>query len=85
MVNISEAKKNLSQLIRSAQSGEEVVIAKRGKPVARLVAAKPAGDDQGRGSAETILSWLKNNPLPEHARRSRDEIDAGIIRERGSW
>ncbi len=39
-VNILEAKNRLSQLIRSAQAGEEeVVIANRGQPVARLGAA----------------------------------------------
>ena len=39
-VNILEAKNRLSQLIKSAQAGEEVIIANRGAPVARLV---PAG------------------------------------------
>jgi prevent-host-death family protein len=36
-VNIFEAKNRLSQLIRSVQAGEEVVIANHGEPVARLV------------------------------------------------
>ena len=36
-VNILEAKNRLSLLIRAAQAGEEVVIANRGQPVARLV------------------------------------------------
>jgi antitoxin (DNA-binding transcriptional repressor) of toxin-antitoxin stability system len=35
-VNISEAKNRLSQLIKSVRSGQEVVIANRGEPVARL-------------------------------------------------
>ena len=34
-VNILEAKNRLSQLIKSAQRGEEVVIANRGEPVAQ--------------------------------------------------
>ena len=38
-VNILEARNRLSQLIKAAQAGEEVVIANRGEPVARLVAA----------------------------------------------
>jgi prevent-host-death family protein len=36
-VNIHEAKTHLSRLVDRAASGEEIVIAKSGKPVARLV------------------------------------------------
>jgi prevent-host-death family protein len=36
-VNIHHAKTNLSRLILKAESGEEVVIARAGKPVVRLV------------------------------------------------
>ena len=36
--NISEAKAELSALIEAVQNGSEVIIAKAGKPVARLVA-----------------------------------------------
>ena len=38
--NIHEAKTNLSKLIEKTQNGEEVIIAKAGKPVAKLVAHK---------------------------------------------
>ena len=34
--NIHEAKTNLSKLIEKTQKGEEVIIAKAGKPVAKL-------------------------------------------------
>ncbi|NJL29753.1 MAG: type II toxin-antitoxin system Phd/YefM family antitoxin [Thermoanaerobaculia bacterium] len=37
-VNIHEAKTHLSRLLGLVATGEEVVIAKAGKPVARLVA-----------------------------------------------
>jgi prevent-host-death family protein len=36
-VNIHEAKTHLSRLVEDAAQGEEIVIAKAGKPVARLV------------------------------------------------
>lgn len=36
--NVSEAKSQLSALIARVQKGEEVIIGKAGKPVARLVA-----------------------------------------------
>jgi len=42
--NISEAKAELSALVAAVQEGEEVVLAKAGKPVARIVAyAGPVG------------------------------------------
>ena len=35
-VNVHEAKTNLSRLLAQAEAGEEVIIARNGKPVARL-------------------------------------------------
>jgi len=37
-VNIHEAKTHLSKLVQEAAAGEEIVIAKAGDPVAKLVA-----------------------------------------------
>jgi prevent-host-death family protein len=42
VVNMHDAKSNLSKLIARAEEGEEIVIARAGKPVARLV---PIGVD----------------------------------------
>ena len=71
-VNILEAKNRLSQLIKSAQSGEEVVIANRGEPVARLVATRATtATATGVGSAAAFLAWLTDKPLPAHLRRSQ--------------
>ena len=85
-VNIFEAKNRLSQLIKSVQAGEEVVIANRGEPVARLIpAGKPSGAASGLGSASAILGWLERHSLPDYARRSAEEIDAAIGEERRSW
>ena len=85
-VNILEAKNRLSQLIKSVQAGEEVVIANRGEPVARLVPAHSGSKGaEGVGSARAILSWLRNHRLPAYARRSAEEIDAAIEEERASW
>ena len=39
-VNMSEARKHLSDLVRTAERGESVVITRRGKEVARLVPAE---------------------------------------------
>ena len=40
VVNVSEAKTQLSRLLAQVEAGEEVVIARRGRPVARLVRCK---------------------------------------------
>jgi prevent-host-death family protein len=42
-VNVQEAKTQLSRLLGLVEAGEEVVIARYGKPVARLVRVTPAG------------------------------------------
>ena len=52
--NVHEAKTHLSRLLDQVASGEEVVIAKAGVPVARLVPVvlptdqRPLGTEQGR-------------------------------------
>ena len=86
-INILEAKNRLSELIRTAEEGGEVVIAKRGKPVARLVAVDSdrAGIKGNVGEAAMILAWLKANPLPPRSRRSHEEIEAVIAEERAAW
>lgn len=40
-VNVQEAKTRLSQLLARAEAGDDVVIARSGKPVARLTAVSP--------------------------------------------
>jgi prevent-host-death family protein len=84
-VNILEAKSQLSRLIKSAQAGEEVVIANRGEPVARLVATGSNTATANVGSKRNFLKWLDNNPLPVYAQRSAAEIDAAIELERNAW
>lgn len=79
-VNILEAKNRLSQLVKAAQDGEEVIIANRGKPVVRLICMVPPP-----AASTGIVAWLAANPLPAHARRGADEIDASIGAERSAW
>jgi prevent-host-death family protein len=85
-VNILEAKNRLSELIRTACAGEEVIIANRGEPVARLapIVKSPAGG-ASTGNAQAVLDWIAAHPLPGYARRTAEEIDADIAEERGSW
>lgn len=84
-VNVLEAKNRLSQLIRAVQAGEDVVIANRGEPVVRLVPAGSGGAPAAAGDPRAILDWLAGHPLPAHAQRSSDEIDASIREERAGW
>jgi prevent-host-death family protein len=65
-VNIHEAKTQLSKLLARVALGEEVIIAKAGKPVAKLVAI---GSEKPRfklGSAkgEFVVPDDFNDPLP---------------------
>ena len=41
--NIHQAKTNFSRLVERVRRGEEIVIAKAGKPVAKLIAYQDAG------------------------------------------
>jgi prevent-host-death family protein len=40
-VSVSEARNNLSRLIKQPQDGQEIVITSHGRPVARLVPVRP--------------------------------------------
>lgn len=67
IVNIHEAKTNLSKLLERVQSGEEIIIAKAGKPVARLApyAPKPAPRTPGNDTGQIVIHPDFDKPLPE--------------------
>lgn len=71
MVNVHEAKTHLSKLLEQVRQGEEVVIAKSGKPVTRLVAFEGSGRRREPGSArgQTKTAEDFNAPLPEGIQR----------------
>ena len=66
-VDVHEAKTQLSQLLVRVSMGEEVVIAKAGKPVARLVAldVKPKRRAPGSASGQVWVAPDFTAPLPE--------------------
>jgi prevent-host-death family protein len=70
-VNIHEAKTHFSSLIRRVQAGEEIVIAKAGRPVARLVppAAPPARRTPGTARGQWWMSDDFDDPLPPEIQR----------------
>jgi prevent-host-death family protein len=66
-VNIHAAKTHLSRLVDAAAAGEEIVIARAGKPVARLVpleAARPRELGTLRGKLGHIPDDF-DEPLPD--------------------
>jgi prevent-host-death family protein len=66
-VNIHEAKTHLSRLVEDASAGEEIVIAKAGKPMARLVPLEPAGTRRELGvlAGQFDVPEDFDAPLPE--------------------
>ena len=66
-VNIHQAKTHFSRLVDLAAGGEEVIIAKSGKPVARLVPYTPKGTARRPGSLRGKIRIKKNfdAPLPK--------------------
>ena len=50
LINMHEAKTHLSRLVERASSGEEIVIGKAGKPVARLIPYRETRSPRRPGS-----------------------------------
>jgi prevent-host-death family protein len=53
--NIAEAKAHFSELIEKVLVGEEVIVAKDNKPVARIVPLKPAKPVPGTGKGQILF------------------------------
>ena len=62
-VNVQDAKTRLSELLQRVQNGEEITIAKYGKPIARLVAVEASGK-RVLGFAPGTLDDAFFEPLP---------------------
>lgn len=59
-VNLYEAKTQLSKLVDAAAAGQEIVIAKAGKPKARLVALEPSKPKRRPGGWEGRV-WIADD------------------------
>lgn len=67
IVNVLEAKTNLSRLIAEVEAGGEVIIARANKPVVRLVAVESAARQRREpGRLKGIVQWDDrfDDPLP---------------------
>jgi prevent-host-death family protein len=70
VVNMHEAKTQLSRLVARAEAGEDVVIARGGRPVVRLTPVLEQQDTWGRRVAgmwrgQTWMSDDFDDPMPE--------------------
>jgi prevent-host-death family protein len=60
-VNIHEAKTHLSKLLARVMAGEEIVIAKAGKPVARLIPERPARSHKRVPGIDKGKLWIADD------------------------
>lgn len=71
-INIYDAKTRLSELVERASGGEEIVIAKAGRPVARLgpLVAKSQQRTPGRWANRVTIAADFDAPLPRSTLQS---------------
>lgn len=58
-IGIYEAKSRLSQLVEQAEAGQEVVLTRRGKPVARIVPARTRAVIDNSAAVDEIIAFSK--------------------------
>jgi prevent-host-death family protein len=78
-VSVTEAKGQLTELVRRAEAGEEVVLTRHGHPAARLLPVKPALD---RKSRHALLESVRTSAAAKvvagpSAARSQDFLYSG--------
>ena len=70
IVNVHEAKTHLSRLLERVIEGEEIVIARSGKPVARLVPIGTEPRTPGRLKGRIRVGRDFDAPLPKALRQA---------------
>ncbi|HCL66513.1 MAG TPA: type II toxin-antitoxin system prevent-host-death family antitoxin [Rhizobium sp.] len=71
---VSEAKANLTELVRRAEAGEEVILTRHGKQTVQLVPVTPVQTPEERRAiiAEIRARAAGPRPADENAARSQD-------------
>ncbi len=83
IVNVHQAKTQLSRLLVQVEAGEEVVIARRGVPVARLVRCNlHAKRKFGAMKGALLVDDRFFDPLPEEELRAWEGEPGSEVRER---
>ena len=70
-ISVSEAKGRLTDLVRRAEAGEDVILTRHGEEAVRLVALRPRPDAAGRRALIAALresAAAKARPGPDAAR-----------------
>lgn len=70
LINVHDAKTQFSKLLEQAHAGQEIILAKAGKPYARMVPLAPATPKRVRGRMKGIDDGAFFDALPD------DEINA---------
>ena len=65
IVNVHEAKTHFSKLLEQAHAGQEIILAKAGKPYARLMPLAPSKPRRQPGRLAGRLSGAFFDPLPD--------------------
>jgi len=67
VVNIHDAKTHFSRLVERAEAGEEIIIGRAGRPVARIVPFRPAERPRAPGGWEGRVHIAPDfDDLPPH-------------------
>jgi len=75
-VSALEANQHFAKVLSAVEGGEEVVISKRGRPVAVMSPYKPAQDAEHQAAVERLIAILNQPLIPSEGFRtfSRDEM-----------
>ena len=65
MINVHEAKTRFSQLLEQAHAGQEIILAKAGKPYARMVPLSNTLPKRQPGRLKMHIEDAFFDPLPE--------------------
>ena len=70
IVNVHDAQTNFSRLLEQAHAGQEIVLAKAGKPYARLVPLAPGVGPRSPGRLAGRIDVTIFEPLPDDELKS---------------
>ena len=75
-VTAREANQHFAKILSAVEAGEEVVISKRGKPVAVMSPYRPMPDAEHQAAVDRLMAILNEPLIPSEGFRtfSRDEM-----------
>jgi prevent-host-death family protein len=78
-VSVTEAKAQLTDLVRRGEAGDEVIVTRHGHPVARIAPVKTASDRKSRlALLEAVRATAPEKAAPgPNAARSQDYLYGG--------